>query len=135
MPGVLSRVQRENIKSRALAFYKVSLPPLLQLSCCATNHIIPPDIYRNEPLRRRECLYYLALGYYKMGNYEEAKSFVGMRPAFPYPSNQADVAEGRLLEKEPTNLQAQSLNTLIEEKATRGEPPPKHFPTLADAFS
>ncbi|KAF9644976.1 mitochondrial fission 1 protein [Thelephora ganbajun] len=60
------------------------------------------DIYRNEPVRRRECLYYLALGYYKMGNYEEAKSFVG-----------------RLLEKEPSNLQAQSLNALIEEKATR----------------
>jgi len=60
------------------------------------------DIYRNEPVRRRECLYYLALGYFKMGNYEEAKSFVG-----------------RLLEKEPTNLQAQSLNDLIDEKATR----------------
>ncbi|KAF9786272.1 mitochondrial fission 1 protein [Thelephora terrestris] len=60
------------------------------------------DIYRNEAVRRRECLYYLALGYYKMGNYEEAKSFVD-----------------RLLEKEPTNLQAQSLNNLIEDKATR----------------
>jgi len=60
------------------------------------------EIYRSEPVRRRECLYYLALGYYKMGSYEEAKNFVT-----------------RLLEKEPTNLQAQSLDALIDEKATR----------------
>jgi len=33
------------------------------------------------------------------------------------------MAKGRLLEKEPSNLQAQSLNSLIEEKATRGELP------------
>ncbi|TFY80877.1 hypothetical protein EWM64_g3133 [Hericium alpestre] len=55
------------------------------------------DIYRAEPSRRRECLYYLALGHYKMGNYEEAKNFNGL-----------------LLEKEPTNMQAQSLSNLIE---------------------
>lgn len=36
-----------------------------------------PEIYRAEPARRRECLYYLALGHYKMGNYEEAKKFNG----------------------------------------------------------
>ncbi len=35
------------------------------------------DIYRAEPGRRRECLYYLALGHYKMGNYEEARRFNG----------------------------------------------------------
>ncbi|KAF7796350.1 hypothetical protein EIP86_007527 [Pleurotus ostreatoroseus] len=35
------------------------------------------DIYRAEPGRRRECLYYLALGHYKMGNYEEARKFNG----------------------------------------------------------
>lgn len=33
------------------------------------------EIYRSEPTRRRECLYYLALGYYKMGNHEEARRF------------------------------------------------------------
>ncbi|KAI6112620.1 hypothetical protein F5141DRAFT_1188045 [Pisolithus sp. B1] len=49
------------------------------------------DIYRTELTRRRECLYYIALGYYKMGNYEDAKSFNDF-----------------LLEKEPGNLQAQS---------------------------
>jgi len=36
---------------------------------------VPVDIYRSEPTRRRECLYYLALGHYKMGNFDEAKSF------------------------------------------------------------
>ncbi|GJE91021.1 mitochondrial fission protein Fis1 domain-containing protein [Phanerochaete sordida] len=59
------------------------------------------EIYRAEPTRRRECLYYLALGHYKMGNYEEAKKFNSL-----------------LMEKEPTNLQAQSLQTLIEKKVT-----------------
>ncbi|KAF9072263.1 hypothetical protein BDP27DRAFT_1217827 [Rhodocollybia butyracea] len=55
------------------------------------------DLYRTEPTRRRECLYYLALGHYKMGNFEEAKQFNNL-----------------LMEKEPTNLQAQSLAQLIE---------------------
>jgi len=52
---------------------------LLLLSDCAPILNCPLDIYRNEAPRRRECLYYLALGYYKMGNYEEAKNFVGAR--------------------------------------------------------
>ncbi|KAI0051041.1 mitochondrial fission 1 protein [Auriscalpium vulgare] len=60
------------------------------------------DIYRSEPARRRECLYYIALGYYKMGNYEDAKNFNGL-----------------LLDKEPANLQAQSLGTLIEQGVSR----------------
>ncbi|KAI9464207.1 hypothetical protein HD554DRAFT_2206318 [Boletus coccyginus] len=60
------------------------------------------DIYRTEPTRRRECLYYLALGYYKMGNYADAKSFNDL-----------------LLEKEPTNLQAESLASLIEQAVTK----------------
>ncbi|KAN0109652.1 mitochondria fission 1 protein [Russula decolorans] len=60
------------------------------------------DIYRSEPTRRRECLYYLALGHYKMGNFDEAKSF-----------------NSRLLEKEPTNMQAQSLDTLIDKAVKR----------------
>ncbi|TFK25625.1 mitochondrial fission 1 protein [Coprinopsis marcescibilis] len=61
------------------------------------------DIYRTEPTRRRECLYYMALGHYKMGNYEEAKKFNAL-----------------LLEKEPLNLQAQSLSQVIEQKVARG---------------
>ncbi|THG97242.1 hypothetical protein EW026_g4715 [Hermanssonia centrifuga] len=60
------------------------------------------EIYRSEPTRRRECLYYLALGHYKMGNYEEAKKFNSL-----------------LMDKEPSNMQAQSLATLIDKKVTQ----------------
>ncbi|ESK94889.1 mitochondrial membrane fission protein [Moniliophthora roreri MCA 2997] len=60
------------------------------------------ELYRSEPKRRRECLYYLALGHYKMGNYEEARKFNEL-----------------LLEKEPTNLQAISLGQLIEKGVTK----------------
>ncbi|KAG7444295.1 mitochondrial fission 1 protein [Guyanagaster necrorhizus] len=60
------------------------------------------DLYRAEPTRRRECLYYLALGHYKMGNFEEARRFNGL-----------------LLEKEPTNMQALSLAQLIEKGVAR----------------
>ncbi|EIM86717.1 mitochondrial fission 1 protein [Stereum hirsutum FP-91666 SS1] len=60
------------------------------------------EIYRAEPQRRRECLYYLALGHYKMGNYEEAKNFNAL-----------------LLDREPTNMQAQSLGGLIEKAVSR----------------
>ncbi|KIY52943.1 mitochondrial fission 1 protein [Fistulina hepatica ATCC 64428] len=60
------------------------------------------EIYRAEPTRRRECLYYLALGHYKMGNFEEAKKF-----------NQL------LIDKEPSNMQALSLGQLIDKGVTR----------------
>lgn len=58
---------------------------------------LTPEIYRADPPRRRECLYYLSLGHYKLTNYDEAKRFNSL-----------------LLEREPQNLQAQSLNALIE---------------------
>ncbi|EED80915.1 predicted protein [Postia placenta Mad-698-R] len=60
------------------------------------------ELYRAEPSRRRECLYYLSLGHYKMGNYDEAKRFNSL-----------------LMEKEPTNLQAQSLASLIDQRITK----------------
>nr|GAT46761.1 predicted protein [Mycena chlorophos] len=60
------------------------------------------ELYRAEPTRRRECLYYLALGHYKMGNFEEAKRFNAL-----------------LLEKEPTNMQAMSLAQLIDKGVAR----------------
>jgi len=60
------------------------------------------EIFRAEPTRRRECLYYLALGHYKMENYDQAKKFNAL-----------------LLEKEPSNMQALSLAQLIEKAVTR----------------
>lgn len=41
----------------------------------AKIHKTTLEIYRSDPPRRRECLYYLSLGHYKMGNFEEARRF------------------------------------------------------------
>ncbi|CAK4032674.1 Mitochondria fission 1 [Lecanosticta acicola] len=60
------------------------------------------DIFRASPDRRRECLYYLALGNYKLGNYAEARRY-----------------NDSLLEIEPNNLQAQSLSQLVEDKVNK----------------
>jgi fission 1 protein len=60
------------------------------------------EIFRTSPERRRECLYYLALGNYKLGNYAEARRYNDL-----------------LLEKEPANLQASSLRGLIDDKVAR----------------
>ncbi|RKO96632.1 hypothetical protein CXG81DRAFT_9379 [Caulochytrium protostelioides] len=57
------------------------------------------EIYRENPQRRRECLYYLALGQYKLGNYREARRF-----------------NETLLQIEQANPQALSLRRLIDEK-------------------
>lgn len=60
------------------------------------------EIFRSSPERRRECLYYLALGNYKLGNYAEARRY-----------------NDSLLEHEPNNLQASSLRGLIDDKVAR----------------
>lgn len=60
------------------------------------------DIFRVSPERRRECLYYLALGNYKLGNYGEARRYNDL-----------------LLDKEPANLQASNLRQLIDDKVAR----------------
>lgn len=60
------------------------------------------EIFRTSPERRRECLYYLALGNYKLGNYGEARRYNDL-----------------LLEKEPANLQASNLATLIDDKVQK----------------
>jgi fission 1 protein len=60
------------------------------------------EIFRNSRERRRECLYYLALGNYKLGNYAEARKYNEL-----------------LLELEPANLQAASLKGLIDDKVAK----------------
>ncbi|KXT07165.1 hypothetical protein AC578_2438 [Pseudocercospora eumusae] len=60
------------------------------------------DIFRQSPDRRRECLYYLALGNFKLGNYAEAKRY-----------------NDSLLDLEPNNLQSQSLSQLIEDRVQK----------------
>jgi hypothetical protein len=122
MPGDWSKVRGVSTKWRVYDFYKVGfIHPPLEYSL-----IMSADIYRAEPTRRRECLYYLALGYYKMGNYDEAKKFNGTPDScsvviisishIPYQRT------ALLIEKEPTNLQAKSLADLIDAAVTRGPP-------------
>jgi len=60
------------------------------------------EIFRDAKERRRECLYYLALGNYKLGNYGEARHY-----------------NERLLEHEPENMQAASLRQLIDDKVAK----------------
>ncbi|SCV67960.1 BQ2448_81 [Microbotryum intermedium] len=64
------------------------------------------DLYRTEPTRRRECLYFLAVGHYKLGNYPEAKRYNG--------TSSTPLSTGLLLQKEPSNMQARSLASLID---------------------
>ncbi|KAJ1793891.1 mitochondrial membrane protein [Coemansia sp. RSA 2399] len=60
------------------------------------------DIYDKHPERRRECMYYLAMGYYRTGEYNNARVHIE-----------------RLLSLEPNNKQAQELRKRIEDKLTR----------------
>ncbi|KAF9583816.1 mitochondrial membrane protein [Lunasporangiospora selenospora] len=60
------------------------------------------DIYREVPDRRRECLFYLALGHFKLGNYNDARKF-----------NES------LLEFEPTNGQALALRREIDDRVAQ----------------
>ena len=60
------------------------------------------EIFRTSPDRRRECLYYLALGNYRLGNYGEARRYNDL-----------------LVEKEPSNLQAADLRRLIDDKVAK----------------
>ncbi|KAF9437939.1 mitochondrial membrane protein [Entomortierella beljakovae] len=60
------------------------------------------DIYREVPDRRRECLFYLALGHFKLANYNDARKF-----------NES------LLEFEPNNSQAHALRQEIEDRVAK----------------
>lgn len=60
------------------------------------------EIFRVSPERRRECLYYLALGNYKLGNYADARRYNDL-----------------LLDKEPMNMQAADLRRLVDDKVAK----------------
>ncbi|ROW05591.1 hypothetical protein VSDG_00167 [Cytospora chrysosperma] len=60
------------------------------------------EIFRTSPERRRECLYYLALGNFKLGNYAEARRYNDL-----------------LIKREPANLQASNLRSLIDDKVAK----------------
>ncbi|KAF9164893.1 mitochondrial membrane protein [Actinomortierella ambigua] len=60
------------------------------------------DIYREVPDRRRECLFYLAVGHFKLGSYNDARKF-----------------NDSLLEFEPSNSQALALRQEIEDRVAK----------------
>ncbi|AQZ10225.1 FIS1 (YIL065C) [Zygosaccharomyces parabailii] len=60
------------------------------------------DIYKESPQRRRECLYYLTIGCYKVGEYSMAKRYVDT-----------------LLQHEPANQQIKALQSMVEDKIQR----------------
>lgn len=68
-------------------------------------------------------MYFLAVGHYKLGNYPEAKRYNSASSSFRAPSVclSDTLSVGMLLEKEPNNFQAQSLNALIEQAVSKGE--------------
>ncbi|SCU92424.1 LAMI_0E10330g1_1 [Lachancea mirantina] len=57
------------------------------------------DIYKESSMRRRECLYYLTIGCYKLGEYSTAKRY-----------------SDALCSHEPHNLQARTLRNMVENK-------------------
>ncbi|KAJ3394390.1 mitochondrial membrane protein [Entophlyctis sp. JEL0112] len=57
------------------------------------------ELYKENPARRRECLYYLSIGNFKLSNYVEARKFNEI-----------------LLQMEPRNVQSLKLRELIDEK-------------------
>ncbi|KAI8049688.1 mitochondria fission 1 protein [Syncephalis plumigaleata] len=60
------------------------------------------EICRGSPQRRRESLYYLSLGYCKLGNYVDARQCID-----------------QLLELEPHNQQAKKLRAIIDRNVKR----------------
>lgn len=62
------------------------------------------DVFKDSPQRRRECLYYLSIGTYKLGDYADSRRYVET-----------------LLATEPDNQQALALKQMISDKIAKGE--------------
>jgi fission 1 protein len=67
------------------------------------------EIMQLYPLRRRECLFYLALGNYKIGEFRTGLKYIN-----------------ELLALEPDNTQATMLKDNIEGKITNGKTMSSH---------
>lgn len=60
------------------------------------------QVYRDTPSRRRECLYYLAIGSYKLGEFTDARKYCDL-----------------LLQIEPDDPQSAKLRQIIEDKLAK----------------
>lgn len=59
------------------------------------------EVYKEDTSMRRECLYYLSLGSYKVGDYTNSRRYID-----------------KLLQVEPENSQAKGLKESVEDKIT-----------------
>lgn len=62
------------------------------------------QVFKDAPQRRRECLYYLSVGSFKLGDYTNARKYCDI-----------------LLEYEPDNRQVTQLRQAIEDKLNKGK--------------
>lgn len=62
------------------------------------------EVFKEAPKRRRETLYYLSIGSFKLGDYTNARKYCDI-----------------LLELEPENMQAAALKQVIEDKVSKGK--------------
>lgn len=60
------------------------------------------DVFKDSPQRRRECLYYLSIGTYKLGDYSDSRRYVDA-----------------LLSYEPENQQALALKQMVADKIAK----------------
>jgi fission 1 protein len=60
------------------------------------------QVFKDAPQRRRECLYYLSVGSFKLGDYTNARKYCDI-----------------LLEIEPSNRQAVHLRQTIEDRLSK----------------
>jgi len=106
-------------RSQAIAGY-------VQLAIVAAFAANEVEIYSASPSHRRECTYYIAVGYYKLRNYSHARKFNGESHLHLHRLlSTTTMMTGMklivdlLLSVEPDNMQAQSLRTLIENSVQR----------------
>ena len=100
-----SRSGTKNTHNRSTHTHAYPIQGLVKSSTRHEQHLgvmLLSEIFRTSPERRRECLYYLALGNYKLGNYGDARKYNDL-----------------LLDKEPGNLQATNLQALIDDKVAK----------------
>ncbi len=60
------------------------------------------EVFKDSPQRRRECLYYLSIGTYKLGDYSDSRRY----------------AEA-LVNHEPDNAQAIALKRMVEDRISK----------------
>ncbi|ODQ65325.1 mitochondria fission 1 protein [Nadsonia fulvescens var. elongata DSM 6958] len=60
------------------------------------------EVFKDNPNRRRECLYYLSMGNFKLGDFTTARKYCDI-----------------LLSKEPRNAQAIRLRQMIEDRLAK----------------